>query len=160
MEDVGERGNLDAVHANGNAVMKTAISAPSPNGRVIPAPLVRGIVPIWRVRGVLVLQIAIFLSMVSIHFGLLIGGYRHRSAGTAELVIAAALVAVLLLTWTPRPWSRRSAIAVQSFGILGVLLGLSTIALGIGPQSTLDLTLNATLLLTLIAGLAITLREP
>jgi len=98
--------------------------------------------------------------MVSIHFGLVIGGYRHRSAGTVELVIAAALVAGLLLTWTPRPWSRRSAIAVQSFGILGVLLGLSTIALGIGPQSTLDLTLNATLLLTLIAGLAITLRAP
>src|SRR6266481_3681624 len=115
--------------------------------------LVPGIVPNWRVRGVLLLQIAIFLSMVSIHFGLLIGGYRHRSAGTVELVIAAALVAGLLLTWTPRPWSRRSAIAVQSFGILGVLLGLSTIALGIGPQTTLDLTLNAALLLSLSAGL-------
>ena len=160
MEYVGERGNLDAVHANGNAVMKTAISAPSPVGQVIPAPLVPGIVPNWRVRGVLLLQIAIFLSMVSIHFGLLIGGYRHRSAGTVELVIAAALVAGLLLTWTPRPWSRRSAIAVQSFGILGVLLGLSTIALGIGPQTTLDLTLNAALLLSLSAGLAVTLRAP
>src|SRR6267143_6739076 len=160
MEYVGERGNLDAVHAYGNAVMKTAISAPSPIGQVIPAPLVRGIVPIWRARGVLLLQIAIFLSMVSIHFGLLIGGYRHRSAGTAELVIAAALVAVLLLTWTPRPWSRRSATAVQSFGILGVLGGLSTIAIGIGPRTMLDLTLNAALLLTLIVGLAITLRKP
>jgi hypothetical protein len=105
-------------------------------------------------------QIAIFLSMVSIHFGLLIGGYRHTSAGTAELVIEAVLVAGLLLTWTPRPWSRRSATAVQTFGIFGVLLGLSTIALGIGPQTTLDLTLNAALLLSLSAGLAITLREP
>ena len=160
MEDVGERGNLDAVYATGNAVMKTAISAPSPNGRVIPGPLVLGFAPIWRVRGFLLLQVAIFLSMVSIHFGLLIGGYRHRSAGTVELVIAAVLVAGLLLTWTPRPWSRRSATVVQSFGILGVLLGMSTIALGIGPRTTLDLTLNVTLLLTLIAGLAITLRKP
>jgi hypothetical protein len=160
MEDVGERGNLDAVHANGNAVMKTAVSAPSTIGQVIPAPLVRGFVPIWRVRGFLLVQIAIFLSMVSIHFGLLIGGYRHTSAGTAELVIEAVLVAGLLLTWTPRPWSRRSATAVQTFGIFGVLLGLSTIALGIGPQTTLDLTLNAALLLSLSAGLAITLREP
>src|SRR2546430_10224252 len=134
MEDVGERGILDAVHATGNAAMKAAISAPSPNGRVIP--LVQGFAPIWRVRGFLLLQIAIFLSMVSIHFGLLIGGYRHRSAGTAELVIAAVLVAGLLLTWTPLQWSRRSAIAVQSFGVLGVLLGLSTIAIGIGPRST------------------------
>ena len=115
---------------------------------------------IWRVRGFLLLQIAIFLALVSIHFGLLIGGYRHRNAGTAESVIAAVLVAGLLLTWTPPPWSRRAATAAQSFGILGVLAGLFTIALGIGPRTTLDLALNAALLLTLIAGLAITLRKP
>ena len=115
---------------------------------------------IWRVRGFLLLQIAIFLALVSIHFGLLIGGYRHRNAGTTESVIAAVLVAGLLLTWTPPPWSRRAATAAQSFGILGVLLGLFTIALGIGPRTMLDLTLNAALLLTLIAGLAITLRKP
>jgi hypothetical protein len=140
--------------------MKTAVSAAPPPGEVLPAPLVQGFGTIWWVRGFLLLQIAIFLSMVSIHFGLLIGGYRHRSAGTVELIIAAVLVAGLLLTWTPRPWSRRSATVVQSFGILGVLLGMSTIALGIGPRTTLDLTLNVTLLLTLIAGLAITLRKP
>ena len=157
---MGERGNPDVVRANGNAGMKTAVSTPAPPGEVLPTRLVQGFGTIWRVRGFLLLQIAILLSMVSIHFGLLIGGYRHRSAGTVELVIAAALVAGLLLTWTPRPWSRRSAIAVQSFGILGVLLGLSTIALGIGPQTTLDLTLNAALLLSLSAGLAVTLRAP
>ena len=115
---------------------------------------------IWRVRGLLLLQIAIFLALVSIHFGLLIVGYRHRNAGTIESVIAAVLVAGLLLTWTPPPWSRRAATAAQSFGILGVLVGLFTIALGIGPRTTLDLALNAALLLTLIAGLAITLRKP
>jgi hypothetical protein len=102
----------------------------------------------------------IFLALVSIHFGLLIGGYRHRNAGTTESVIAAVLVAGLLLTWTPAPWSRRAAAAAQSFGILGVLAGLFTIALGIGPRTTLDLVLNAALLLTLIAGLAIAMRKP
>ena len=115
---------------------------------------------IWRVRGFLLLQIAIFLALVSIHFGLLIGGYRHRNAGTTESVIAGALVAGLLLTWTPPPWSRRAATAAQSFGILGVLVGLFTIALRIGPRTMLDLALNAALLLTLIAGLAITRRKP
>ena len=157
---MGERGNPDVVHANGNAGMKTAVSAPPPPGQVLPAPSVLGFGTIRWVRGFLLLQIAIFLSMVSIHFGLLIGGYRHRSAGTVELIIAAVLVAGLLLTWTPRPWSRRSGTAVQSFGILGVLLGMSAIAIGIGPRTMLDLTLNAALLLTLIAGLAITLRKP
>src|SRR5918911_793733 len=56
---------------------------------------------IWTVRGFLLVQIAIFVVLVSIHFGLLIGGYGHRAAGTTELVIAALLVFGLLLTWTP-----------------------------------------------------------
>jgi hypothetical protein len=140
--------------------MKTAVSIPTDRGQVIPAPSVRGFGTIWRVRSFLFLQIAIVLSMVSIHFGLLIGGYDHRAAGATELVIAAVLVAALLLTWMAAPWSRRPATAAQSFGILGVLGGLSTIALGIGPRTVLDLTLNAALLLILISGLAITLRKP
>lgn len=113
---------------------------------------------IWTIRGFLLVQITIFLAMISIHFGLLVGGYRHQNAGTAESVIAVVLVFGLLLTWMPR-WSRRAAIAAQSFGTSGVLLGLVTIALRIGPQTILDLTLNAVLLLTLIAGLAITTRR-
>ena len=115
---------------------------------------------IWTIRGLMLLQIAIFLALVAIHLGLLIDGYRHRDAVTVELVIAAVLVAGLLLTWTPSPWSRRAATAAQSFGVLGVLLGLVTIALGIGPRTLLDLALNAAMLLTLIAGLASTLRKP
>jgi len=140
--------------------MKTTVSAPSPHGQVLPAPLVQGFGTIWRVRGFLLLQIAIVLSMVSIHFGLLIGGYDHRAAGATELIIAAALLAALLLTWMPAPWSRRPATAAQSFGILGVLGGFLTIATGIGPRTTLDLFLNVGMLLTLTGGLAITLRKP
>ena len=119
---------------------------------------------IWTVRGFLLAQIAIFLALVSIHFGVPIGGYRHRAAGTTESVIAAVLVVGLLLTWAPPPWSHRAAAAAQSFGILGVLVGLCTIALGIGSRTILDLSLNVVLLLTLLAGLALarrgTGREP
>ena len=110
----------------------------------------------WTIRGFLLLQIVIFLSMITIHFGLLIGGYSHRGAGAAESVITAILVAGLLLTWMPPLWSRRAASAAQSIGILGVLLGLFTIALGIGPRTILDLAVNGVLLLALIAGLAFT----
>jgi hypothetical protein len=73
-------------------------------------------------------------------------------------VIAAVLVFGLLLTWTPPPWSQRAATAAQSFGTLGVLVGLFTIALGIGPRTILDPSLNVVLLLTLIAGVASTKR--
>jgi hypothetical protein len=135
------------------AVISTPGSVPQLRGQ-------KGFGTIWTIRGLLLLQIVIFLSMVSIHVGLLIAGYRHRNAATAESVFAAVLVAGLLLTWSPPRWSRGAATAAQSFGILGVLVGLFTIALGIGPRTMLDLALNAALLLTLIAGLAITLRKP
>jgi hypothetical protein len=115
---------------------------------------------IWTVRGFLLVQIAMFLVLVSMHFGLLVDGYRHRDAGATESLLAAVLVAGLLLTWTPLPWSRRAATVAQSFGTLGVLLGLFTIALGIGPRTILDLSLNGALLLTLIAGLAMMRRKP
>ena len=111
---------------------------------------------IWAVRGFLLVQIAIFLVLVTIHFGLLIGGYGHPPAGATESVIVAVLLLGLLLTWTPPPWSRRAATAAQSFGTLGVLVGMLTIALGIGPRIILDLSLNVVLLLTLIAGVAST----
>src|SRR5256886_15731014 len=157
MEEVGERGNPDAVHGNGGTGMKTVVSIPTHRGRVLPGPLVQRLGTIWTVRGFLLLQIATLLSMGSIHFGLLIGGYDHRAAGATELIIAAVLLAALLLTWMPAPWSRRPATAAQSFGILGVLVGLSTIAIGIGPRTMLDLTLHRALLLTLTVGLAVTL---
>ena len=90
------------------------------------------------VRGFLLLQIAMFLVLVTIHFGLLIGGYRHPAAATTESVIAVVLVFGLVMTWTPPPWGQRAATAAQSFGALGVLVGLFTFALGLdpGPSST------------------------
>ena len=115
-----------------------------------------GLRHIWIVRGFLLVQIAIFLALVTIHFGLLVGGYAHPGAGATELVIVAVLVFGFLLTWTPPPWSQRAATAAQSFGTVGVLVGLLTITVGIGPRTILDLSLNMVLLLTLIAGLAIT----
>jgi len=115
-----------------------------------------GLHTVWTVRGFLLVQIAMFLVLATIHFGLLIDGYRHAAAGTTELVITVLLVLGLLLTWMLPPWSRRAATAAQSFATLGVLVGLFTFALGIGPRTILDLTLNGILLLILIAGLALT----
>ena len=138
--------------------MKTIVSIPTHRGQVLPGPLVQRFGTIWTVRGFLLLQIAILLSMVSIHFGLLIGGYDHRAAGATELIIAAVLLAAGLLTWTRL--RRRPATVAQSFGILGVLGGFVTIATGIGPRTMLDLFLNVGMLLTLTGGLAITLRKP
>jgi hypothetical protein len=136
--------------------VKPVISTPG-RARQLPGQESHG--NIRTIRGFLILEIVIFLSMISIHFGLLIGGYGHGAAGAVESVIAVVLIAGLVLTWTPPPGSRRAATAAQSFGILGILVGLFTIALGIGPRTTLDLALNGALLLILIAGLVTTLRR-
>ena len=111
------------------------------------------------VRGALVLQAAIFLVAVSIHFGLLFSGYGHRAAGTAESIIAVVLLAALVVTLLSPSRSRAVAIAAQAFGILGVVVGLFTIAIGIGPRTALDLALHALMLVTLVAGLIITSRS-
>jgi hypothetical protein len=112
------------------------------------------------IRAVLIVQAAVFLAAASIHFGVTVQGYRHCQAGTAEAVIALVLLLGLLLTWTPAPWARRAALAAQVFGILGVLVGLLTIAVGIGPRTLLDLTIHAVMLVVLIGGLVLTVSGP
>jgi len=117
----------------------------------------------WRgigvIRGFMALQAAVFLAAVSIHFGLTLQGYQHRAAGTAESVIAAVLLVGLVLTWAPPPWARRASVVAQSFGILGVIVGLITIVAGVGPRTTLDLAMHGTMLVVLIAGLIVTLQS-
>jgi len=110
-------------------------------------------------RGALALQAAIFLVAVSIHFGLLFQGYSHRAAGTAESIIAVALLVALVVTLLSPSRARVVAIAAQSFGILGVIVGLFTIAIGVGPRTALDLGLHALMLITLVAGLIIAIQN-
>ena len=107
------------------------------------------------VRIFLLAQAAIFVVAVSIHFGWQFTGYQHRAAGTAESIIACVLITGLLLTWSR--WARVAAIAAQSFG---VLVGLFTIAVGVGPRTALDLAIHALMLVVLIAGLVVTVKRP
>ena len=68
-----------------------------------------GLRTVWTARGFLLVQIAIFLLLATIHFGLLIDGY-HAAAGTTELVITVLLVFVAALSWQlgdlrSEPWA-------------------------------------------------------
>jgi drug/metabolite transporter (DMT)-like permease len=110
----------------------------------------------WTVRGLLLSQIAGFVALASIHFGLLMGGYRHPPAGATELVIVASLVGALLLTWGPPVLGQRVATAAQLFASLGALVGLVTMTLGVERATILEVALNLVLLLALTAGLAAT----
>jgi hypothetical protein len=114
---------------------------------------------IWSVRALLLVQIAIFLVLMSLHFGELTGGHTRRAAGEAELVIAAVLSFSLVLTWTSPPWRYRAAAAAQWFATFGASVGLLAIALGVGSRTLLDVGLNIIVLLTLGAGLTVTSRS-
>src|SRR5436305_1438562 len=105
MDEGGGRDNPDADHAPGDTGMKAVFPILLRRAQVLPGRRNRpggGVSAahekpphhrragefrtIWAVRGLLLLQIAIYLALVSIHFGMSIGGYRHPAAGTTESV--------------------------------------------------------------------------
>ncbi len=110
------------------------------------------------IRVLLLFEAATFVAAAAIHFGALLEGYGHRKAGTAETVIAVVLFVGLALTWSGPARARRAAVGAHAFAILGVLVGLFTIAVGVGPRTALDIEYHVAILAVLVAGLAISVR--
>ncbi|HJQ77524.1 MAG TPA: hypothetical protein VJ948_09730 [Acidimicrobiia bacterium] len=95
-----------------------------------------------------------------IHFGYLISGYEDEGAAVPEAVIGGVMLVGLALSWSPRPWGRRAAVAALAFGLAGSLLGLVLVAIGIGPRTVPDVVYHVLLVTTLILGLTMALRRP
>lgn len=93
-----------------------------------------------------------------VHSGLLVEGYRHQQAATAEGVIAMVMLIGLALTWSPAPWSARAAVGTLGFGLLGTLVGIFTIVIGVGPRTVPDVVYHIGLLAALAAGLFLAVR--
>jgi hypothetical protein len=99
-----------------------------------------------------------FIAAALTHFGVLIGGYEHHKAGTAESVIGIVLLVGLVLTWI-RPQSTRGiGLAVQAFALLGTLVGIFTIAIGVGPRTAADIAYHVSIVVVLVCGLVVTAR--
>ncbi|GLR56717.1 hypothetical protein [Rhizobium indigoferae] len=88
------------------------------------------------------------------HAGFVLEGHEHRQAMIAEAVISAVLLLGLISLNLDRPWSRMAAISAQSFALLGTLVGAFTIAVGVGPRTTLDYITHAVMILLLVTSLA------
>jgi hypothetical protein len=88
-----------------------------------------------------------------VHFGVLLRGHEHGKAGTAESVIAAVLLAGLAWTWIRPAAARAAGLAVQGFALLGTLVGLFTIAVGVGPRTVPDLAFHGGIVAVLVWGL-------
>jgi hypothetical protein len=109
-------------------------------------------------RPLLLFEASTFVVAAAIHFGALLDGYGHRRAGTAETVTAVVLLAGLAVTWAPWPWPRTAAVGAQALAILGVLVGLFTTAVGVGPSTVPDVAYHLGILAVLAVGVAVALR--
>lgn len=110
------------------------------------------------IRLFLFFQGAAFIIAALTHFGVLIGGYKHRQAGTAESVIGIVLLVGLALTWIRPVWTRAIGLTVQAFALFGTLIGIFTIAIGVGPRTIPDIVYHAVIVTTLMWGLVTAVR--
>jgi hypothetical protein len=99
-----------------------------------------------------------FLLAALTHFGVLIDGYAHRKAGTAECVIAVVLLAGYVLTYIFPAFTRGIGFAVQAFALLGTLVGIFTIAIGVGPRTVPDIIYHVCVVPVLIYGVVFAAR--
>jgi hypothetical protein len=98
-------------------------------------------------------EVAMLSAASLVHGGLLISGYAHAQARTAEAVIALVLLLALATSAFLPGAARQLALAAQVLALLGMLLGVSMIFIGIGPQSLPDLVYHFLLVALLLAGL-------
>jgi len=99
-----------------------------------------------------------FIAAALTHFGVLIGGYEHEKAGTAESVIGIVLLAGLALTWIRPASTRVIGLAVQAFALFGTFVGIFTIIVGVGPRTAPDIVYHICIVIVLALGLTQTAR--
>ena len=112
------------------------------------------------IRLFLLFEAACFALAALVHFGVLVHGYQHPYAPFAESLIAVVLMVGLALTWVWPEQTRSIGIVVQAFALLGTLVGLYTIAIGVGPRTVPDLAFHLSIVIVLILGLFVAARAP
>jgi hypothetical protein len=112
------------------------------------------------IRLFLLVEGASFVAAALVHFGVLIQGYQHPIAPFPESLIAFMLLLGLALTWVWPAQTRPIGLAAQAFALLGTLVGLYTIALGVGPRTVPDLAFHVTIIIVLAWGLFVAARAP
>lgn len=119
----------------------------------------RGIVEmIQTIQLFLLCEAVTFLAAALVHFGVLAAGYEHREAGIAETVIGTVLLAGLIVSWMSPRLTRGAGLAAQGFALLGTMVGILTIAIGVGPRTVPDVVYHIGIVVVLIAGLRVTAR--
>lgn len=74
-------------------------------------------------------------------------------------MIGGVLLLGLLLSLLRSDWTRPVAIGAQGFALLGTIVGLVTIAIGVGPRTVPDLVYHLLIIAALAWGLAVAWRS-
>lgn len=109
-------------------------------------------------RSLMLLEAMTFFAAAAIHAGLLVDGYQHREARIAETVIGLVLVAGAIAASFGPVWARRAALAAQTFALIGTIVGVITIAIGVGPRSFADVMYHSIIICVLIYGVSLAVR--
>lgn len=107
------------------------------------------------IRFFLLFEAATFVVASLFHSGVLIQGYMHQEAFIAEGLIAIVLLAGATLTWVRSAWIRPASLAAQWLALLGTLIGVFTIAIGIGPRTLPDIAYHLGVVVVLALGLSV-----
>ena len=110
------------------------------------------------IRLFMLVEAASFTAASLVHSGVWITSYEHAQASLAEGVIAAVLFAGLGFSLVRQDWTRPVGLAAQGFALLGTLVGLFTIAIGVGPRTVPDLAYHALIVVVLVWGLIVAAR--
>jgi hypothetical protein len=111
-----------------------------------------------QIRLFLLVEALSFATASLIHAGYVIEGYQHPKARIAEGIIAAVLFAGLGLTAIKPAWLRTIGLWAQGFALAGTLVGIFTIAVGVGPRTTPDIVYHLGIIILLIWGLRAAMR--
>jgi hypothetical protein len=110
------------------------------------------------IRLFLLFEATAFTSAALVHFGLLMNGYEHQQAATAESVIGIVLFLGLALSWIRPGMTRRVGLAAQIFALLGTMVGIVAIAVGVGPRTVPDIAYHIGIVVVLLSGLVVAAR--
>jgi hypothetical protein len=112
------------------------------------------------IRLFLLIEGVSFLAAGLVHRGVFFSGYAHQQASIAETTIAVVLLIGLCLTWVWPAQTRLIGLLAQAFALLGTLVGVFTIAIGVGPRTAPDIVYHITILALLAWGLVVAARAP
>ena len=112
------------------------------------------------IRLFLLIEGVSFLAAGLVHRGVFFSGYAHQQASIAETSIAIVLLAGLGLTWIWPAHTRLIGLVAQTFALLGTLVGVFTIAVGVGPRTAPDIAYHLTILAVLMWGIVVAARAP